>query len=149
MKFTTTFIILTLLFFSNSFAKILDQAIVIIEDDVITQSEFQDKLKFIINQYRISGNPLPNDRGAFRQQILDGMVNTRIQLNYAKRFGLNIEEWMIDKAMEDMAKRSGVSLTEFREKIISQDVDYNMYRNLLKEDLIIREVKRGVVAKQV
>ena len=149
MKFTTTFIILTLLFFSNSFAKILDQAIVIIEDDVITQSEFQDKLKFIINQYRISGNPLPNDRGAFRQQILDGMVNTRIQLNYAKRFGLNIEEWMIDKAMEDMAKRSGVSLTEFREKIISQDVDYNMYRNLLKEDLIVREVKRRVIAQQV
>ena len=148
MKFTT-FIIITLLFFSNSFAKILDQAIVIIEDDVITQSEFQDKLKFIINQYRISGNPLPNDRGAFRQQILDGMVNIRLQLNYAKKFGLNIEEWMIDKAMEDMAKRSGVSLTEFREKIISQDVDYNMYRNLLKEDLIIREVKRRVVAQQV
>ena len=148
MKFTT-FIIITLLFFSNSFAKILDQAIVIIEDDVITQSEFQDKLKFIINQYRISGNPLPNDRSAFRQQVLDGMVNIRLQLNYAKKFGLNIEEWMIDKSMEGMAKRSGVSLIEFREKIISQDVDYNMYRNLLKEDLIIREVKRRVVAQQV
>ena len=148
MKFTT-FIIITLLFFSNSFAKILDQAIVIIEDDVITQSEFQDKLRFITNQYRISGNPLPNDRSAFRQQILDGMINIRLQINYAKKFGLNIEEWMIDKAMEDMAKRSGVSLTEFREKIISQDVDYNMYRNLLKEDLIVREVKRRVVAQQV
>ena len=56
---------------------------------------------------------------------------------------------MIDKAMENMAKRSGVSLTEFREKIISEGVDYNMYRNLLKEDLIIREVKRRVVSQQV
>ncbi len=148
MKFPT-FIIITLLFFSNSFAKMLDQVIVIIEDDVITQSEFQDKLKFIINQYRISGNPLPNDRSSFRQQILDGMINIRLQVNYAKQFGLNIEEWMIDKAMENMAKRSGVSLTEFREKIISEGVDYNMYRNLLKEDLIIREVKRRVVSQQV
>ena len=148
MKFPT-FIIITLLFFSNSFAKMLDQVIVIIEDDVITQSEFQDKLKFITNQYRISGNPLPNDRSSFRQQILDGMINIRLQVNYAKQFGLNIEEWMIDKAMENMAKRSGVSLTEFREKIISEGVDYNMYRNLLKEDLIIREVKRRVVSQQV
>ena len=49
MKFST-FIIITLLFNSNSFSKILDQAIVIIEDDVISQSEFQNKLKFIINQ---------------------------------------------------------------------------------------------------
>ena len=138
-----------LLFYSNLFAKILDQAIVIIEDDVITQSEFQNKLNFIINQYRISDKPLPNDRNAFREKVLEDMVNIRLQLNYAKKSGLNIEEWMIDKAMEGMAKRSGVSLTEFREKIISQGVNYNMYRNLLKEDLIMREVKRRVVAQEV
>ncbi len=138
-----------LLFYSNLFAKILDQAIVIIEDDVITQSEFQNKLNFIINQYRISDKPIPNDRNAFREKVLEDMVNIRLQLNYAKKSGLNIEEWMIDKAMEGMAKRSGVSLTEFREKIISQGVNYNMYRNLLKEDLIMREVKRRVVAQEV
>ena len=148
MKFST-FIIITLLFYSNSFAKILDQAIVIIEDDVITQSEFQNKLKFIINQYRISNNPLPNDRSAFREKVLNDMVNIRLQINYAKKSGLNVEEWMVDKAMEGMAKKSGVSLTEFREKIISQGVNYNMYRNLLKEDLIMREVKRRVVAQEV
>jgi len=148
MKFSA-FIIIMLLFYSNLFAKILDQAIVIIEDDVITQSEFQNKLNFIINQYRISDKPIPNDRNAFREKVLEDMVNIRLQLNYAKKSGLNIEEWMIDKAMEGMAKRSGVSLTEFREKIISQGVNYNMYRNLLKEDLIMREVKRRVVAQEV
>ena len=148
MKFTI-FIIITLLFNSNSFSKVLDQAIVIIEDDVITQSEFQNKLKFIINQYRISNNPLPNDRNAFRDKVLNDMVNIRLQINYAKKSGLNVEEWMVDKAMEGMAKKSGVSLTEFREKIISQGVNYNMYRNLLKEDLIMREVKRRVVAQEV
>ena len=148
MKFST-FIIITLLFYSNSFAKILDQAIVIIEDDVITQSEFQNKLKFIINQYRISNNPLPNDRSAFREKVLNDMVNIRLQINYAKKSGLNVEEWMVDKAMESMAKKSGVSLTEFREKIINQSINYNMYRNLLKEDLIMREVKRRVVAQEV
>ena len=148
MKFST-FIIITLLFYSNLFAKILDQAIVIIEDDVITQSEFENKLKFIINQYRISENPLPNDRNAFREKVLDDMVNIRLQINYAKKTGLNVEEWMVDKAMEGMAKKSGVSLTEFREKIISQGINYNMYRNLLKEDLIMREVKRRVVAQEV
>ena len=136
MKFPT-FIIITLLFFSNSFAKMLDQVIVIIEDDVITQSEFQDKLKFIINQYRISGNPLPNDRSSFRQQILDGMINIRLQVNYAKQFGLNIEEWMIDKAMENMAKRSGVSLTEFREKIISEGVDSVSYTHLTLPTILL------------
>ena len=148
MKFSI-FLIMSLLFCANSFAKILDQAIVIIENDVITQSEYQKKLNFIINQYRISGNPLPADQSAFRKQVLESMINTRLQLNYAKNSGMNVQEWMIDKAMEDMANKSGVSLSEFREKIISQGVDYNVYRNLLKEDLIIREVKRRIVSQKV
>ena len=52
------FIIVIILFHTNSFAKILDQAIVIIENDVITQSEFEAKLNFIIKQYEMSGTPL-------------------------------------------------------------------------------------------
>ncbi len=60
MKYTT-FIIITILFFSNSFAKIIDQAIVIIENDVITQSEFEKKFNFIMNQYRIAGQPMPSN----------------------------------------------------------------------------------------
>ncbi len=148
MKFPI-FIIIALLFCASSFAKILDQAIVIIENDVITQSEYQKKLNFIIDQYKISGNPLPDDQNAFRKQVLESMINTRLQLNYAESTGMNVQEWMIDKAMEDMASKSGVSLTEFREKIISQGVDYNVYRSLLKEDLIIREVKRRIVSQKV
>ena len=130
------FILIIILFCSNSFAKILDQAIVIIEDDVITQSEFEKKLNFVINQYKMSGNSLPNDRSAFQKQLLDSMVNIRLMLNYARKSGLVIEEWMVDKAMEDMAKRSGVSLTEFREQIIEKGADYNFFREFLEEDLI-------------
>ena len=143
------FILIIILFCSNSFAKILDQAIVIIEDDVITQSEFEKKLNFVINQYKMSGNSLPNDRSAFQKQLLDSMVNTRLMLNYARKSGLVIEEWMVDKAMEDMAKRSGVSLTEFREQIIEKGADYNFFREFLKEDLITREVKRRVISQKV
>ena len=143
------FILIIILFCSNSFAKILDQAIVIIEDDVITQSEFEKKLNFVINQYKMSGNSLPNDRSAFQKQLLDSMVNIRLMLNYARKSGLVIEEWMVDKAMEDMAKRSGVSLTEFREQIIEKGADYNFFREFLKEDLITREVKRRVISQKV
>ena len=143
------FILIIILFCSNSFAKILDQAIVIIEDDVITQSEFEKKLNFVINQYKMSGNSLPNDRSAFQKQLLDSMVNIRLMLNYARKSGLVIEEWMIDEAMENMAKRSGVSLTEFREQIIEKGADYNFFREFLKEDLITREAKRRVISQKV
>ena len=128
-------LIILILFTSSSFAKVLDQAIVIIENDVITQSEYQSRLKFVIDQYRLAGNPLPNDLEAFRQQILDQMINTRLQMHYAQKNGLEVKEWMVDKAMENMAQKSEVTLSEFREKMIQNGVSYNTYRNVIKQEL--------------
>jgi len=143
------FIIVTMLFHTNSFAKILDQAIVIIENDVITQSELERKLNYIISRYKVSGNPLPEDTSAMQEQVLAQMVNVRLQLHYAERIGLELQEWMVDKAMENIAKNSGVSLSEFREKIMKQGIDYDLYRNEVKEDLFTREIQRRIVAERV
>ena len=148
MKYTT-FIIITILFFSNSFAKLLDQAIVIIENDVITQSEFEKKFNFIMNQYRVAGQPAPSNIKTLKKQILEHMINTRLQLQYAERNGLEVKEWMIDKAMENMAKKNGVTLTEFREQIINQGLNYKIYRSVMREDLITREVQRRIISNRV
>ena len=143
------FIIVTILFHTNSFAKILDQAIVIIENDVITQSEFERKLNFIISEYKVNGKQLPKDINAMQEQVLAQMVNTRLQLNYAERMGLELKEWMVDKSMENIAKNSGVSLSEFRDKIMKQGIDYDLFRSEVKENLFTREIQRRVVAERV
>tara|TARA_B110000238_G_scaffold132928_1_gene143272 strand:+ start:3359 stop:4702 length:1344 start_codon:yes stop_codon:yes gene_type:complete len=143
------FIIVIILFHTNSFAKILDQAIVIIENDVITQSEFEAKLNFLINQYEMSGTPLPRDMGAMREQLLEQMVSIRLQLTYAARMGLELKEWMVDKSMENIAKNSGVSLAEFREQMLENGVDYKLYRSQVKENLFTREIQRRIVADRV
>ena len=143
------FIIVIILFHTNSFAKILDQAIVIIENDVITQSEFEKKLTFIISQYTIRGKALPNDTDIMREQVLAQMINVRLQLNYAQRMGLALKEWMVDEAMENIAKNSGVSLSDFRDQIIEQGLDYNLYRSEVKENLFTREIQRRIVADRV
>ena len=142
-------LIILILFSTGSFAKILDQAIVIIENDVITQAEYQNRLKFVIDQYRLTGNPLPNDLDAFRQQILDQMIITRLQMHYAQNNGLIVKEWMVDKAMENMAQKSKVTLSEFREEMIQKGVDYNTYRNVIKQELATREVQRRIISERI
>ena len=148
MKFKLL-IIFFLLFNAVAFSKILDQAIVIIENDVITQTEYQKKLRFILNQYQLTGSQPPQDMEAFYKQVLENMIQKRLQIRFARKAGLEIKEWMIDKSMENMAKRANLSLTDFREKIIESGVDYSVYRENLKEDLIIREIQRRVISQRV
>ena len=148
MKFKLL-IIFFLLFNTIAFSKILDQAIVIIENDVITQTEYQKKLRFILNQYQLTGSQPPQDMEAFYKQVLENMVQKRLQIQFARKAGLEIEEWMIDKSMENIAKRANLSLTDFREKIIESGVDYSVYRENLKEDLITREIQRRVISQRI
>ena len=148
MKFKLL-IIFFLLFNSVAFPKILDQAVVIIEDDVITQIEYQKKLRFILNQYKLTGNQPPRDMEVFYKQVLENMIQKRLQIQFARKAGLEIEEWMIDKSMENMAKKANVSLTDFREKIIESGLDYSVYRENLKEELITREIQRRVISQRI
>ena len=148
MKFKLL-IIFFLLFNTVAFSKILDQAIVIIENDVITQTEYQKKLRFILNQYQLTGSQPPQDMEAFYKQVLDNMIQKRLQIQFARKAGLEIKEWMIDKSMENMAKRANLSLIDFREKIIESGVDYSVYRENLKEDLITREIQRRVISQRI
>ena len=148
MKFKLL-IIFFLLFNSVAFPKILDQAVVIIEDDVITQIEYQKKLRFILNQYQLTGSQPPQDMEAFYKQVLENMIQKRLQIQFARKAGLEIKEWMIDKSMENMAKRANLSLIDFREKIIESGVDYSVYRENLKEDLITREIQRRVISQRI
>ena len=148
MKFKLL-IIFFLLFNSVAFPKILDQAVVIIEDDVITQIEYQKKLRFILNQYKLTGNQPPRDMEVFYKQVLENMIQKRLQIQFARKAGLEIKEWMIDKSMENMAKKANVSLTDFREKIIESGLDYSVYRENLKEELITREIQRRVISQRI
>ena len=142
-------IIFFVLFNTTAFSKILDQAIVIIENDVITQIEYQKRLRFILNQYQLTGQQPPQDKEAFYKQVLDHMINKRLQMQFARNNGLEIKEWMIDKSMENMAQKANLSLTEFREKIIESGVNYSVYRENLKEDLISREIQRRVISERI
>ncbi len=142
-------IIFFVLLNTSAFSKVLDQAIVIIENDVITQTEYQKRLRFILNQYQLSGQKPPQDKEAFYKQVLDHMISKRLQMQFAKSIGFEIKEWMVDKSMEDIAKKTNLSLSEFRESIIKSGVDYNVYRENLKEDLISREIQRRVISQRI
>ena len=84
MKFKLL-IIFFLLFNTVAFSKILDQAIVIIENDVITQTEYQKKLRFILNQYQLTGSQPPQDMEAFYKQVLENMIKKDYRFNLQEK----------------------------------------------------------------
>ncbi|MEC7885931.1 MAG: peptidylprolyl isomerase [Pseudomonadota bacterium] len=147
MKYFLAFVFLcTLAQTSNS--QLIDQAIVIIGDDVITEREFVRRFEFVKIQYRLTGRRI-EDEESLKKELLDHLVDVRLHLNFAKENNINLSTVALNNAMQNLAKRSGSSLEVFREKIIDEGLDYDLYRKQIQEDLIVQQVKRSVVAANV
>ena len=48
-----------------------------------------------------------------------------------------------------MAQKSKVTLSELRDQMIENDVDYNTYRGVIKQELVTREVQRRIISEKI
>ena len=62
-------------------AQVYDRVLVIVNDDVITQSEFDFSIAKVCSDAANAGQALPED---VNKQLLDSMINDRLQLQEAE-----------------------------------------------------------------
>ena len=84
----------------------LDRIVAVVNAEVITRSELDDRIRLILQQLR-QQNIEPPTAEIMERQVLERMIADRAQLQFAKDSGLRIDEAQLDRAMERIAKTSG------------------------------------------
>ena len=77
----------------------LDRIVAVVNDDVITRLDLDERVRFAYLQLKQQGTP-PPPREALEKQILDRLVIDRAQLQLAKETGLRVDDAELDKAVE-------------------------------------------------
>ena len=117
----------------------LDRVIVIINDDVITESELTGRLAEAKGELaRQKINPPPDD--VLRRQLLERMTVERLQLQIASRRGITVTGIEIDRAIEHIAARQKFSTEQFFAKMKSEGLDPKEFRDEVERQLIIRRL---------
>lgn len=116
-------------------AEVLDKVIVVVNDEVVTQREFDRVYAPIKSAYEqnFQGDELQNRLDAARKGILDQLVDMKLAISLAKKKGVKIDEEELKKrittikgyyASEDEFLRTlsdkGTNLTEFEKDIRDQ-----------------------------
>ncbi len=148
--FSLNFIIFIIIIclYNHSYAEVIDQALVIVEDDVITDREFALKKQYIVTQYKLSGQEF-NETPEFNSQLLNHMIQIKLQENYARRVGIEVSDEMVNNALLNMAKRTNSNLQTFKEELEKQGVNFNNYRNEIKTGLLTKAVEQNFVRANV
>ena len=126
----------------------LDHIVAIVNNDVIAWSELDARLRRVRNDLRQSGATLPPlDR--LRRQVLERLILLRLQLQLARQAGIRIEDERLNQTLLRLAERNGLSLREFRDALERDGYDFAKFREEIREEIMISEIRRRRVENQV
>lgn len=151
MRFTKTLVLgLVLILNTQAFAKIqqLDQIIAVVNDGLITESQLDRELEGIKQQLSQSQQALPSDE-ALRKQVLDKLILDELQVQYAQRTGIYLDDPTLDLLIADIAEQNKLSVNELRLAIEAEGLDFKEFRNNIKRQKLISDLRQRDVLNSI
>jgi len=134
---------------STTGAKPLDRVAAIVNDDVVTESELQERLKLVLANFKTQKQSQLPPMDVLRKQVLDSLVIERIEEQEAKRIGISIDDQTLEQAFAELANRNKMTPDQFRAALKKQGTNLHDFMNHLRnqtaiQQLIAREVNSKV-----
>lgn len=126
----------------------IDRIVVIVNDDVITDSELNQRLRETKKQLELEKISAPPD-AVLKKQLLERMVLERLQIQLAAQTGIRISESDVDRAFEAVARRNNLGTEEFRKALTQKGMDVGAYRHQLSEQLTIQQLLEREINNRV
>jgi len=124
--------------------QLLDRIVAVVNDDVIMQSELESEMQQLRELIAARGTQLPPE-SIFRRQVLERMINTELQLQFAKRAGIRISDDRVNQAMAEIAQRNNVTLSELPQLMAGDTVNYADFREQVRKEMMAAEAQRRVI----
>lgn len=126
----------------------LDAIVAVINDGAITSSQLNDQLRLAIRQLEATHTPIP-PRDVLRKKVLDHMIDNELQLQAAKKTGIEVDDAAVDKAIAHIAEQNHVSIGVLQKKLQEEGMNYKQYRKEIHNALVLNEIQQRGIAPRV
>ncbi len=125
----------------------IDQIAAVVNSDVITRGELEQRIRTAMQQLRKQNIQLP-PRNLLEKQMLDRMITDRALLQHAKESGVRVDPAQLERAIQSIASKNNLSMDELRATLTGDGVSFERFReNIHNEILLSRARERQVESK--
>ncbi|MBC8212188.1 MAG: peptidylprolyl isomerase [Gammaproteobacteria bacterium] len=126
----------------------IDSIIAIVEDDVITNTELTNEVSRIRQDYASKGRNLAPSN-SLNRQVLELMIIKSILIQEAAQRGVTITETQLNSTMQNLAANNKKTLGQFREALLASGIDYDDFRDDIKDELAINTIKNSYANQNI
>jgi peptidyl-prolyl cis-trans isomerase SurA len=127
---------------------VLDRIAAVVNDEVITRNELEERLRFAMRQLREQGTP-PPPRETLEKQLLERMVSDRVQLQFAKETGLRVDDVELDRAIGRIAQDNKLSPQQLRQVLQKDGIPFNKFREDIRSEIIMTRLREREVDTKI
>ena len=126
----------------------LNHIVAIVNDGIIVASELDGAVVDIEKQLKTKETAVP-PRDVLTNQVLERLVVEKLQLQIAERTGTTVDDSTLNDKVKELANQNGMTLTDFRTVIERDGFDYNEFREDLRKQLLIQQIRRQMISNRI
>jgi peptidyl-prolyl cis-trans isomerase SurA len=127
---------------------LLDRIAAVVNDGVVLSSELDEQIAMVSERLQSQKLDLPPEN-VLRQQVLERLVLQEIQMQRADRAGLKIPDEALNNALEEVAQRNRIPLSQLPDVLAQQGVDYAGYRDAMRKELTLSLLRQRDVLQRI
>ena len=150
MKNWKTLILGVALAANTAFAapQVVDKVAAVVNNGVVLESDVNGMMQSVKAQAQQAGQQLPDDK-TLRHQIVERLIMDNILLQMGKQMGVQITDQQLDQAIANIAAQNQMSMDQMRSRLAYDGVNYGTYREQIRKEMQIAEVRNNEVRRRV
>jgi peptidyl-prolyl cis-trans isomerase SurA len=125
-----------------------DFIVAVVNSEPITNSEVRQASQRIRQQLTQQRSP-PIDPAVLTRQVLERLINDKVQLQLARESGIKVDEAAVDLAEQSIARQNQIDVLELRRRLIAEGLVISQFRTQLRDQLTLTRLRERDVEPRV
>jgi peptidyl-prolyl cis-trans isomerase SurA len=140
----------------GSTGDILDGIAAVVDEGIVLESELAQRVAIYVGNLRAQQQQAPPEQrgalpplGVIQRQVLNQLVLRQIQLQRAKKVGIVVSDDQLNQVLGNLANNLGITLDQLPAALAAENLDYSMYRENAREDIMISQLEQRDVMNRI
>jgi peptidyl-prolyl cis-trans isomerase SurA len=125
-----------------------DYIVAVVNQELVTASEVQQRLARVRDEAARNRTPLP-PASALRKQVLDSLIDERVLVTNARESGARIDDPELDRAVANVATQNQLTLAQLRERLRQEGMPFAKFRDNIRDQLLVERVREREVVSRI